>query len=57
MEKIPKNIADKCPKYCPKCKKTVLMVFRTWKGKNKRVSVQFIHQNSKLKNCYKTYDY
>ena len=56
-EIIPNQIANSYPDKCPVCNKKCIAVFRTWKGKTNRVSCEFLHANTKLKTCKKTYDF
>lgn len=54
---IPKEIANACPDKCDKCNKKIIGVFRTWKPKASRVSVEFVHKAKGSKSCFKSYDY
>lgn len=57
---IPKNLANGCPRVCPKCKNKdkkkgrLIVVFRTWKP-NGRVTVEMYHENES--KCQMTFDH
>lgn len=42
---------------CEKCGEEIIAVFRTWKPKKSRVSVEFVHKTKGNKSCFKTYNY
>lgn len=53
---IPDKIANSYPDKCPVCNKKCIAVFRTWKP-TKKVSCVFLHYNTNIKTCKKTYNY